>query len=296
MFIKYPHIERIGNTEVESIETGECYVFPKLDGTNASVWWDDGIQAGSRTRHLSEEKDNAGFFKEIKNNTQIYKFLNEFPGFRLFGEFLVPHTLKSYRDDAWRKFYVFDVFDDLGERFLTYDEYAPLLQGFGIEFIPCYKKINNGTFEDFYREAKSIKYLLKNQDDLGEGVVIKNYSYINKYGRYAIAKLVLEEFKEKFHANVELGGPPSVGSEKISEKTFLDNCMSRALVEKEFAKLALDGWESKKIGKLLDNVYQALIIEELGNELLRNRYETLNFGRLRQLTIMYIKQMKPEIF
>ncbi len=29
MFIKYPHIERIGNTEVEGIETGECYVFPK---------------------------------------------------------------------------------------------------------------------------------------------------------------------------------------------------------------------------------------------------------------------------
>lgn len=295
MFIKYPHIERIGNTEVEGIETGECYVFPKLDGTNASVWWEDGIQAGSRTRHLSEEKDNAGFFKEIKNDTKIHFLLKQYPDLHLFGEFLVPHTLKSYRDDAWRKFYVFDVMRDK-ETFLTYKEYAPLLQGFGIEFIPCYKKINNGTLEDFYREAKNIKYLLQSPDDFGEGVVIKNYSYINKYGRYAIAKLVLEEFKERFHANIELGGPPSVGSEKISEKTFLDNCMSRALVEKEFAKLALDGWESKKIGKLLDNVYQALIIEELGNELLRNRYETLNFGRLRQLTIMRIKQMKPEIF
>ena len=39
-FTKYQHLERLGTTEVEGIEVGEVYVFPKLDGTNASVWVD----------------------------------------------------------------------------------------------------------------------------------------------------------------------------------------------------------------------------------------------------------------
>ena len=38
-FVKYPHLERFGNDEVQGIEFGECWIFPKLDGANASIWW-----------------------------------------------------------------------------------------------------------------------------------------------------------------------------------------------------------------------------------------------------------------
>ena len=41
-FKKYMHIERLGTDEVEDIEFGECYIFYKLDGTNGSVWLDNG--------------------------------------------------------------------------------------------------------------------------------------------------------------------------------------------------------------------------------------------------------------
>ena len=37
-FKQYQHIERFGTSEVESIEFGLCYVFPKIDGTNSSMW------------------------------------------------------------------------------------------------------------------------------------------------------------------------------------------------------------------------------------------------------------------
>lgn len=62
-FTKYMHLERIGTSEVEGIEDGLTYVFPKLDGTNASVWLNEEgeVQAGSRNRHLSIGADNAGF-------------------------------------------------------------------------------------------------------------------------------------------------------------------------------------------------------------------------------------------
>lgn len=41
-FNKYQHVEKLGNKEVEGINIGTCYVFPKIDGTNASIWNDDG--------------------------------------------------------------------------------------------------------------------------------------------------------------------------------------------------------------------------------------------------------------
>lgn len=42
-FKEYMHLERFGTDEVEDIEFGECYIFYKIDGTNGSVWVDDGI-------------------------------------------------------------------------------------------------------------------------------------------------------------------------------------------------------------------------------------------------------------
>ena len=80
-FIRYPHLERFGNAGVQDIEFGVTHVFPKLDGTNASVWHEDGIKAGSRNRVLSVESDNAGFFAHIleKEGTpeRIRAFLND---------------------------------------------------------------------------------------------------------------------------------------------------------------------------------------------------------------------------
>ncbi|WP_294402419.1 hypothetical protein [uncultured Clostridium sp.] len=37
-FERYMSLKRFGNIEVEGIENGKCYIFPKLDGTNASCW------------------------------------------------------------------------------------------------------------------------------------------------------------------------------------------------------------------------------------------------------------------
>ena len=109
-FLKYQHLERFGTVSVEGIENGMCHIFPKIDGTNASVWLEDGnIKAGSRNRELTLDNDNSGFYNYIIKQQNIIEFLNKFTGIRLYGEFLVPHTLKTYRDDAWKKFYVFDV-------------------------------------------------------------------------------------------------------------------------------------------------------------------------------------------
>ena len=101
-FDKYQHVERLGTLEVEGLLEGRCYVFPKIDGTNASVWScpKKGLQAGSRNRTLSIDNDNAGFLASMLQAGEILGFLEAHPDKRLCGEWLVPHSLKTYREEC----------------------------------------------------------------------------------------------------------------------------------------------------------------------------------------------------
>ena len=38
--IKYQHVCKIGSTDIEGLLDGECYVYPKIDGTNCPIWFD----------------------------------------------------------------------------------------------------------------------------------------------------------------------------------------------------------------------------------------------------------------
>ena len=149
-FRKYQHIERLGTDGVNGIELGICYVFPKIDGTNSSVWLNnDEICAGSRTRQLTLPNDNAGFLGEIKDNNGIKAYLSKHPTHRLFGEWLVPHSLKTYREDAWRKFYIFDVcVDKEGSEdleYIPYDIYQTMLEEFNLDYLAPIAIIKNGS-------------------------------------------------------------------------------------------------------------------------------------------------------
>lgn len=58
----YDHVERLGHEDTDGLTIGKVHVFPKLDGTNAVVWWDgERVRCGSRRREISIEDDNAGF-------------------------------------------------------------------------------------------------------------------------------------------------------------------------------------------------------------------------------------------
>ncbi len=85
-FKKYQHIERLGTTETEGIEFGTCHIFPKIDGTNGSVWLaDGGVRFGSRKRELTEDFDNSGFLAENKTNEGLINFVTGHPDLMLFG-------------------------------------------------------------------------------------------------------------------------------------------------------------------------------------------------------------------
>lgn len=295
-FVKYQHVEKFGTTETDNIEVGTCYVFPKIDGTNSSLWLgDDGeIKCGSRNRELTIDDDNAGFCKWAEEQAEVFTpFFEKHPDLRLFGEFLVPHTLKSYRDSAWRRFYVFDVVREY--KYINYEEYQPLMEEFGIEYIPPLRIVNNGSYETFIDLLEKNDYLIEDGRGVGEGIVIKNYLYENKYGRQTWAKIVRTEFKEKAH---KTHGAPMVDGKRLDEDAIVEDFCTDEMIKKVYAniKSEKDGWSTKYIAELLGRVWHDLITEECWNFVKKLRNPKVDFKTLQCKVIIKIKETLPEVF
>lgn len=295
-FKKYQHIERFGTDEVQNIELGECYVFPKIDGTNGCVWIDENgdIQAGSRNRHLSIDNDNAGFLKWVKDQENILTYLKENPTHRLFGEWLVPHSLKTYRKDAWKKFYVFDVYqEEFG--YLHYHKYKPLLEKHSIDYIPPLAIIERGSYDQFIKQLEKNVYLIEDGKGSGEGIVIKNYDFFNIYGRQTWAKIVTSEFKEKHNKTM---GSPKIEGKKLVEEEIAKKYVTNALCEKVKAKIENEnnGFNSSHIQRLLNTVFYDVIKEESWNFVKEHRNPTINYKTLQHFIFIRVKECMPSLF
>lgn len=305
-FRKYQHIERVNTSSTDGLLNGTCYITPKIDGTNASIWLgEDGeVHCGSRKRDLTNGDDNAGFREWVKTQPQFKAYLSKHPTHRLYGEWLVPHTIKDYIDEAWRNFYVFDVtkitgeFDTKGveiEKYIPYEEYAWRLETYGITFLKPLAVIENPTIEQLKELMENNTFMMK-EGCFGEGIVIKNYNFVNKYGRINWGKMVRAEFHEK------MGQKPHRIKEQVGygeiETAIVNTYITEALIDKEKAKIENEnnGWESKYIGQLLGMVWHCLIEEEMWNILKKYKNPRIDFKQLNTLTIMKIKELKKDLF
>lgn len=276
-----------------------CHIFPKIDGTNSSVWLkEDGcLGGGSRNRELSLDKDNAGFLEAVSQDEKLLSYLRLNANHRLFGEWLVPHSFKFYRLDAWRKFYVFDVAIDDGEgfKFLDYETYKTQLEAFGIEYIPAICKVENPRQETLQELLEKNTFLVEDGKGFGEGIVIKNYSYFNKFGRQVWAKLIRNEFKD-LHLKVHPTNMHDQG--KQCEEEIAKEFLTASLVLKTQAKIITEkgGWSSKCIPQLLNVSFYDLIREEIWEILKRHNFPTIDFKLLRGLCIQQIKTTLPHVF
>ncbi len=295
-FTKYMHLERLGTAEVEGIEHGMTYVFPKLDGTNASVWLgEDGeVKAGSRNRQLALGYDNAGFYAFVFANPALKAYLLEHPTHILYGEWLVPHSLKTYRDDCWRRFYIFDVFDTETERFLPYDQYSLLVAKHRLDFLSPLALIKDGDPALYTKIMEQNTVCLKDGAGIGEGIVIKNYNFVNRYGRVVWAKLVTNAFKEEHHKAM---GAPILGSDLV-EQRIVDKYVTQEMIDKVYAKMILDtdGWHSKMIPQLLNTVFYDLVREETWAYIKEHKLPSINFKALQQFTIVKVKEIRKDLF
>jgi len=314
-FKKYQHVERLGNTAVEGILDGYALIFPKLDGTNASVWKDKStgkLRTGSRNRVLSAESDNAGFDKFVQESEELKDFFEVHPNLRLYGEWLVPHSIKGYKDDAWRKFYVFDVTQRVveevvesigdpkaGQRgptsYVPYGEYFVKLASFNIPFLRPILEGENLSIEAIYEAMEKDRTLLRDDENIhGEGVVIKNYSFRNKFHHINWAKVLHEKFKDTHKKNF------GQGSERVPQKEelFVTKNVTREFILKEYNKILNEetGFNSKDIPRLLSTIFYTVINEELWDFIKKNKNPTLNFQLVQKLTYNEVRKALPEVF
>ena len=294
-FTKYIHLERFGTDEVDGINVGQCYIFPKLDGTNASAWLGDDFEicGGSRNRKLSLDEDNQGFLNWLSQDERWQRCLNDHPDFTFYGEWLVPHSLKTYREDAWRRFYVFDVACSDGS-FLPYEHYKPICDEYQLDYIPCVMKSKNPDYEMLHKEASTNTFMLKEGEKCGEGIVIKNYAFENKFGRQTWAKLITSTFKDK-HV-IEMGCK-SIDNVMI-EESIANEYLTSHIVEKIIAKIRNDegAFNAKHIPRLLNTAYHELVTEELWDAIKKHKNPKIDFKTLNRFYVLRVKELKPEVF
>ena len=292
-FKKYMHIERFGVDEVLDIELWEVYIFPKIDWTNWSVWIKDWeIYAWSRNRELTLEQDNAWFYNYVSNNDNIKKYLEKYPNHRLYWEWLVPHSLHTYRDDTWKKFYIFDVESD--DEMLPYNIYKELLDEFELDYIPPLSIIKNASYEDFDKVINKNTFLIKDNSWVWEWIVIKNYDYYNKFWNQIWAKIVTNEFKDAHRR--EMGSKVEYWT--LLEEKILNEYCTKDFIDKECAKFINEkwSWNKKDIPWLFEKIFNELIKEEMLHIILDYNYPRINFKTLKSLCMKKIKEDRKDLF
>ena len=293
-FVKYLHVERLDNPNVEGILSGTCRIEPKVDGSNASVWIRDGkICCGSRNRELSEEKDNASFYSWMLSDNEepkfIYDLLNDHPDLRLYGEWTgltsFVGSIKDYNPEAKAHFYIFDVVN-LDEEFIPKETWEPVLIDYKLEpwIIPTLATIENPTIEDIEKIANENIYLLDNANHAGEGVVIKNEDYKNYKGEYAVAKFVLDEYKQN-KKRFKAGHIPGNIEQEIVERWVTNAELSKSVnkVLTLMNKQEFDNTNAQMVGMMINFVWNDLLEENILDICKRFKNPTIDFAALKAL-------------
>lgn len=299
-FTKYQHVCKLGSSDTQGILDGLVCVFPKLDGTNASCWVDlDGvIRFGSRNRQLSIDKDNAGFMNHCINSDEIMAGLRyvfqTLGDVVLYGEWLVPHTLKNYSDGAWRHFYIFDIYSPSLDTYFSESEYEPILKkaitisNGELRMVPCiWRGHGSSLTEDTISQIMGEdKYMLK--DGHGEGIVIKRYDYVNSYGRVVWAKVINKDFHEK---KAEVWGESK--EKQTLEEKIIAKFLDKSMIEKEFLTLSKgipSTFDPKCYPELFGRVWKTFLEEEAYDFIKWSKNAIIDFRRLHGQMIMFIKE------
>jgi ATP-dependent RNA circularization protein (DNA/RNA ligase family) len=205
-FKKYPKVHRLGKEETEGILEGEVHIEEKIDGSNVSIWFADGeLQVGTRNQRITEGFN--GFVDFVRNHPTLPTLFERYPHIRLYGEWLVKHTI-AYKETSYKQFYLFDVTsrseetdgdEEAREEFWPRMAVHQLAKDFDLKVPEYHGSLMNPTMEDI------MPFVGKSSlGEEGEGVVLKNPVFRDKFGNHNYAKIVTEKFKE--NNGVTFGG------------------------------------------------------------------------------------------
>ena len=204
-FKKYHSIIRHDKEEVAdylNFNAGSFYMSEKIDGSNLSIRLHNGnIVVASRNGDIpNENKSQFAFIVDYvaENQNIILDFFNKYPNVVIFGEYLVKHQIdySDSKDYKYQTFYIYDIFDAETNRYLPpycdVWEYLKLhLFNCNLDFIKLHnpiKAIETNSILEFYNKVV---------EKGGEGIVIKNYEYLNRYSNsQCFVKMMSPSFVE----------------------------------------------------------------------------------------------------
>ena len=177
------------------------------------------------------------------------------------------------------------------EFYTDYIEIEKACKEYGIDYIPVMSKLKYPKVEDIIELVKQNHFLFPDNSFIGEGIVIKNLDFTNRYGRRVWAKIVTSDFKQKKHVKDE--------KEKYSlEQEIAEKYLTFDIVDKVYAKLMIDKsyWNNKMIPQLLGMVYHDFITECMWQILKDQKNPSINFKSLQVEVYKRTKELKSELF
>ncbi|HAU87286.1 MAG TPA: hypothetical protein DCW90_17905 [Lachnospiraceae bacterium] len=297
----FTHIVNITKPDCHGIlNNSNVSITSKIDGCNSSIFYNGkNYTCASRTRTLSEEKDNAGFYKWCYSDNNEAKRLRDFckdhENLIVFGEFTgggskFIGTIKAYNPKALNHMYIFDVYDWDDKRYLADDEWRPLLAAYDLDewFVKLFGVFDHPTMEQVEEIANNNKFLLEDTDQIGEGVVIKAPGWKNCYGRECYGKLVVSEFHERKQNNKKQKQQPKEGE---WEQWVVDNYLTDAELSKNLNKTCVwanvnefDKKNGKMIGFFLQLCWKESILQEADEWVGKTKNATINFRMMNNLS------------
>lgn len=225
---KYNKVIRYGKQGTQSAIEGNIVITEKLDGANASFGNVNGeLKCFSRNRELDEKNNLRGFYQWVHENIDVNSIKE---GYLYFGEWLVKHTI-NYPDDAYGKFYLFDICSGDSEEYRGIEVIKVAQRFLGCELAPI-------LYDGEFKSLEHIQSFVGKSKigDVGEGVVVKNYSHRNLFGEQVFVKFVSDEFAE-----IKQTKKHKVVSPSNELDNFIDTYLTNARVEKMINKLVDDG-------------------------------------------------------
>jgi len=254
---KYTKIIRLGHRSTADVlnEGDQIIVQEKLDGANASFRRDgEDLLAFSRNRQLDEHNSLRGFYQWVQETIDIRKIK---PDYIYFGEWLVRHKL-SYGDNE-QLFYLFDIYSVSEQRYLPLESVIKEADLLGIRTVPVFY---TGEYRGFDHLSEFV-----GRSDLGaegEGIVVKNVDYTDRFGNQLFVKLVSDRFRE-IQKQKAPKDPKAVPAEALFVRSFL----AEARVEKMLHKLVDEEVISEQFG--IEDM--GIILKELGARLFEDIIE-----------------------
>jgi hypothetical protein len=301
---KYRKIISYPKTEAKEALKDYRYVTvtEKIDGANASLKLsEDGktIECFSRRQKLSKENDLRGFVKWVEENVDIR---NLFPHVIYYGEWLVHHKVK-YIDDAYNKFYLFDVYSQLEM------SYQSCFNEVGIHFVESTRGAlfaplrfaGQIDVDDDLVFAKKFMDTSTLTPDKPEGVVIKDYTYRSKHGEEIAVKFINEEFREQ-QTKKKKSKPVKLTERETKLYNSIDEHINEISIDKFVSKMideniVIEKWKDEQLSTLLKNTAKLFtidIIEEVfsNEDLTKDEIKFVN----KKISMLFVTELKKLYF